>query len=126
MDKSSKARLARHCPYCGGSLECFEGHTFCPDCERYTVADPPAYRDDGLLYRPVAVVPWSELTEGDRYALPGCRAVRVRAAVDTPTLWAEYPAAARALHNRRVVLLERVEGDDEILDLVDGDEPLPF
>jgi hypothetical protein len=68
------------------------------------------YRSDGVLYRPVAVMPWSELTEGSHYALPGDYAVRVR----TPsgwshTLWGGYPALSRALLHRSVLLLEPVD-----------------
>jgi hypothetical protein len=113
------------CHHCGSPLECFEAHQFCPDCERYTLADPPRYRDDGVLYRPVCLLPYCELVPGSRYALPGCQAVRVKAPSSTPEWWDAYPGIARAVANRPVLLLERVEGDDEILDLVDDSEP-PF
>jgi hypothetical protein len=121
-----------HCPRCGSALFVHGRETLCPDCTSYTLADtpePPArYRDQaGLLWQPVALVPWCELTEGARYAIPGESAVHVRSrAPTTPSLWSEYPALARGLHNRAVLLLERVADDrDRILDLVDDGEP-PF
>jgi hypothetical protein len=120
--------MSPHCQHCGGPLERFEGHAYCPDCTAYRPADEPLYRDDtGALYRPAGRVPWCELVAGDRYAVPGETAVHVRtAAPTTPTLWAEYPAIGRGLHNRPVILLERVDDDpDRIIDLV-YDEDLPF
>jgi hypothetical protein len=105
--------LTPRCDYCGQALETFEGHSYCVDCERYTVTSPAIYRDDGQLYRPVAMVPWSELTEGTRYALPGCHAVRVRTArPDTP---------GHALAHRLVILLEPVPDDLDRIILLEDD-----
>jgi hypothetical protein len=119
--------LTPRCESCGGALECFEGHHYCPDCTAYTTAPAPVYRDGaGVPYYPIALVPWCELTEGDRYAVPGETAIHVRSAVpSTPGLWSEYPAISRGLHNRPVLLLERDGPDDRVVDLVDDQEP-PF
>jgi hypothetical protein len=60
------------CPYCGSPLECFEGLAYCPDCLAYRPVEPVGnYRDEGgRLWQPIGTMPWSELTEGERYALP--------------------------------------------------------
>jgi hypothetical protein len=79
-----------------------------------------------VLYRPVCLLPYCELVPGSRYALPGCTAVRVKAPSSTPELWDAYPHVARAVANRPVLLLERVEGDDEILLLDDDPDDVPF
>jgi hypothetical protein len=33
--------MTARCDYCGAALEVFEGHRYCPDCERYTTAEQP-------------------------------------------------------------------------------------
>jgi hypothetical protein len=98
---------------------------YCPDCERYTTAPPPIYRDGaGVTYRAIGLVPWCELTEDDRYAVPGETAVHVRSAAPcTPALWSDYPAIARGLHNRPVLLLERDRPDDRVVDQFDEEPP---
>jgi hypothetical protein len=109
------------CESCGRALECFEGHYYCPDCERYATAPPPVYRDAaGVVYSPVALVPYSELVAGDRYAVPGETVVHVRAPSAAPGR--ELSRVLAVLYHRPVLLLERDRPDDRVVDLVD-EEP---
>jgi hypothetical protein len=73
-------------------------------------------------------VPWSELTVGSPYAVPGePPAVFFRRLDHASALFAEYPSIGRALSNRLVLLLERDGPDDRLVDLMDDDEnPPPF
>jgi hypothetical protein len=114
------------CPYCGSPLECFEGLCYCPDCLAYRPVEPVVnYRDEGgRLWAPIGTMPWSELTEGERYALPNDWSVYVRAATPaTPALWGGWPQVAGAFTNQQVILLAPA-GDD--LDRLVWIEPDPF
>jgi hypothetical protein len=115
------------CPYCGSPLEVYEGLCYCPDCLAYRPAEPVApvtnYRDpDGRLWQPIATMPWSELTEGERYALPNDGTVHVRTATPaTPTLWGGWPHVARAFANQQVILLAPAGDDPDRLVWIEDD-----
>jgi hypothetical protein len=114
--------LTPRCESCGGALECFEGYHYCPDCERYSTAQPPAYADAaGVRYRPVGLVPYSELTPGTPFALPGGTRVYFRAPAGGPG--GELARLLGALHHRPVLLLEQDGLDDRLVDLVDDEPP---
>jgi hypothetical protein len=105
-------------------LEVYQGHVYCPDCERYEPAPAPVYRDAiGVPYRPVGLVPYSELTPGVRYAVPGETVVHTRRPSGAPG--GELARLLGALYHRPVLLLERDGPDDRLVDLVDEQEP-PF
>ena len=112
-----------HCSYCGARLETYEGRRYCPTCERYTLAEPSNYLDtDGRLWQPIGTMPWSELTEGERYALPGEVDVHVRAATPaTPALWSGWPQVAGAFGNQQVILLAPAEDDPDRLVWIEDD-----
>jgi hypothetical protein len=117
-------RSTPRCDRCGGALECFEGHAYCPDCTAYTLAQPPAYVDAiGIRYRPVGLAPYSELTPGTPFALPGETRVYFRAPAGAPG--GELVRLLGALYHRPVLLLERDGPDDRLVDIVDDQEP-PF
>jgi hypothetical protein len=110
------------CHQCGGALEVFEGHAYCPDCTSYEPAPAPGYRDAiGMPYRPVGLVPYSELTTGDRYAIPGETVVYVRRPSVPPA--SELARVLGALYHRPVLLLERDGPDDRLVDLIDDEPP---
>jgi hypothetical protein len=116
--------LTPRCESCGGALEVFEGHAYCPDCTSYEPAQATVYRDAiGVPYRPVGLVPYSELTPGTPFALPGDTKVYFRAPAGAPG--GELVRLLGALYHRPVLLLERNGPDDRLVDLVDDQEP-PF
>ncbi len=73
---------------------------------------PRTYTDAaGRHYRPLAVVPYSELTPGSPFAMPGKPDVCFRGAKtakDYPHLNREVPGLAQAMQNCMVVMLERI------------------
>jgi hypothetical protein len=116
--------LTQRCPHCGGALFVHEGEALCPDCTSYTLAEPPAHADAiGIRYRPLCLVPYSELTPGTPFALPGETRVYFRAPAGAPG--GELSRLLGALYHRPVLLLERDGPDDRAVDLVDDREP-PF
>jgi hypothetical protein len=136
VDKVSKARLARYCPFCASPLETFEGERYCADCLAYRHADPDVYLDaEGVPWRPFARVPYRELTAGSRYVLPCERTVRVKQGdAAAPTLLREYPSVWKCLANGPVLLLERVptsgparlpDDPDDLVWIEDDPEPPP-
>ena len=70
---------------------------------------PTVYTDRaGRRWRPAGVVPYSELTPGDRFTFPGEAGVYVRGAAEVPT--GEAFRLVGDLYHRPAILLEPDDG----------------